>query len=248
MDYAAQSIPQRPLSPIERVVFTFTSPTAVFTDVLRNRSWVIAFVITVLANYFYGYALVQKVGFHQAVQNMVSRNAAMEHQLERDTPKQRSAVMSFSAKVMQWSMLTEPLLVIVFNLVLAGIFLASFNTVFATKLKYGLVFSVLIWADLINTIKPICTAIALWLGYPPANFDIQNPIGTDLGYFFPAWGNPAMKSLLFSLDVVMIWYLIVLAIGFSVVGKLKLGQAAAVVFGWFGVLVFTRIALASLGS
>jgi len=249
MESVIQLMPQKPLSQIERVLFTFISPTEAFTDMLRNRSWLIALAITVLTSWCYSYTVIQKVGLDQAVQNMVSHNATLATQLGRDTPEQRSAAMSISAPISKWTMICEPLAVLLFNLLLAGIFLASFNVVFNTHLKYSTLFCILIYADLINALKPVVTTVVLWSGAVPATeFDLQNPLGTNLEYFFPTFGNAALRSLMFSLDGFMIWYLAVLAIGFAVAARLKVGQAAAVVFSWWGVLVFLRIALASLGG
>jgi hypothetical protein len=249
MDSTVQSMPQKPLSQLERVLFTFVSPTEAFTDMLRNRSWLLALAITVLTSYLYSYAVIQKVGLDQTVQNMVSHNATLGARLQLDTPAQRSAAISTSATITKWTMICEPLVVVLFNLLLAGIFLSSFNVVFNTQLKFGTVFCILIYADLINALKPVLTTVFLWIGAIPATqFDLQNPLGTNLGYFFPTFGNAALKSLMFSLDVFMIWYLAILAVGFAVAGRLKVGQAAAVVFSWWGVLVFSRIALASLGG
>src|SRR5579884_3403564 len=179
MDIAAQSISQRPLSQIERVLYTFAAPSQAFKDLLRNRSWWLALALTVLTSFFYSYTIIQKVGIDQTVQNMVQRNAALQHAVETDTPKQRAATLAGAQTSLRVSMALEPVIVVLFNLFLAGIFLASFNVVFGTKLNYGLVFSVLLWADLINTVKPVCSAINLWLGFPATQFDFQNPLGTD---------------------------------------------------------------------
>lgn len=248
MDSVAQSIPQKPLSQLERIFYTFVSPATAFADMVQNRSWLVALLITVLTSYLYSFTVIQKVGLDQVVQNMVAHNATLQHQLVNDTPEQRADVISTSADFTKLSMLFEPVIVILFNLLLAGIFLASFNVVFDTRLKFSAVFCILLYADLINALKPAVATITLWIGIPAAQFDLQNPLGTNLQYFFPDVGNAAIQSMLFSLDALMIWYLAALAVGFAVAGRLKFGHAAAVVFSWWGVLVFARIALASLGT
>ncbi len=104
MDFAAQSISQRPLSQIERVLYTLISPSQAFQDVLRNRSWWLALALTVLTSFFYSYTVIQKVGVDQTVQNMVQRNATLEHALESDTPKQRAATLAGAQTSLRLSM------------------------------------------------------------------------------------------------------------------------------------------------
>lgn len=237
----------KPLSQVERVAYTFISPSRTFTDVIRNQSWLLAFLLTVFASYCFSVTVVQKVGVDQVVQNMMRANPQLQQRLAQSTPEQRSQYQTIAKNTLRYSMAAEPLLVIVFNLVIGGVLLASFNVAFDAKLTFARVFCVLLYADLINTVKPILTTILLWSGYPPASFNLQNPIATNLAYVVHG-GSAALSSLLYSLDAVDLWYLIVMAIGFAVIGKLRFAQAASVIFGWWSVIVFTRLAFAAMGS
>ena len=55
-----------------------------------------------------------------------------------------------------------------------------------------------------------------------------------------------MFRLASALDVIMIWTLVLTAIGFAAVSKLKRGTTFAVVFGWYIVFALAATALGAL--
>jgi hypothetical protein len=72
-------------------------------------------------------------------------------------------------------------------------------------------------------------------------FDLKQPVGTNLGYYFSD-ASPWLRTLLGSFDVVGIWALVLLVIGGAIVAKVKWGQAAAVVVGWWLLIVLIGVA------
>ena len=60
--------------------------------------------------------------------------------------------------------------------------------------------------------------------------------------------SPLLYSLASSLDIFLIWTLILTAIGFTCLSKVKRGTALAIVFGWWAVLTLTAAALGAAFS
>jgi hypothetical protein len=60
--------------------------------------------------------------------------------------------------------------------------------------------------------------------------------------------SPFLYSLASSLDIFLIWTLILTAIGFSTVSKVKRGTALAIVFGWWAVFTLAGAALGAAFS
>lgn len=236
---------RKPLNELERLFYTFISPSEMFYDVLRSTSWWLPLLVTIVCSYGFSLTVVDKIGVDQVVTNMMHANVQLQKRLATLTPEQVAQYRVLAMTSLKWSMGLAPILVVLFNLFIGAVLLASFNVAFDAKLKFNQVFCVLMYADLINTPRYIASALVAWFGNSPAAFDINNPVPTNLGYFFPNASAP-LGSFLFSIDVLTIWYLAVMAIGFSIVGRLKPAQAAAVVFGWWGVIVFARIAWAAV--
>jgi hypothetical protein len=89
--------------------------------------------------------------------------------------------------------------------------------------------------------------LRLCFGGSAEGFDLKTPAGTSLGYYFPD-ATPWLHTLLNSLDAVAIWALVLLAIGGAIVAKVKRGQAAAVVVGWWLLIVLVGVAVTAAFS
>ena len=75
--------------------------------------------------------------------------------------------------------------------------------------------------------------ITLFAGMSPDNFNIQNPVATNLGILFNGVDNPVLYTAASFVDIFAIWTLVLTAIGFTCVSKAKLGPALAIVFVWY---------------
>ena len=81
----------------------------------------------------------------------------------------------------------------------------------------------------------------------PRAFDLKNPVGTNLGYYFPDAGA-GLKSALSFFDVIGIWQLVLLVIGDAIVARVSRGKAAAVVVGWWVLILIISAVTAAAFS
>src|SRR6185369_4637220 len=111
--------------------------------------------------------------------------------------------------------------------------------------QFGKVYAVMIYAGLPGALKSILGIIALLAGASPDSFNLQNPIGSSLAYYLNPADSPFLYALGSQLDIFLIWTLVLTAIGFTCISKVKIGTAFAIVFGvWiFFTLFFSSFAL-----
>ncbi len=73
-------------------------------------------------------------------------------------------------------------------------------------------------------------------------FNMKNPVGTNIGYYLMGGESPKwLVELLSAADIFSIWTAIVLAIGVSTVAGIKRGAAAAVVVGWWLLAIVLKV-------
>jgi hypothetical protein len=103
-----------------------------------------------------------------------------------------------------------------------------------------------IYAALPLMLKTLLALLSVVAGMSPDSFSFQNPVATNPGYFMNPSDNVFLYSLASGIDIFMIWTLVLTAIGFTCVSKVKAGTSYAIVFGWWAVFTLAGAALASL--
>jgi hypothetical protein len=242
----AASLPETPgLTQIERVVDTFTAPSKTFNDVLRSTSWWLPFILLVLATMGSCFAIDKKVGFDGIAEHQIMKNPAVAEQMQQLPPDQRAAKMHTAAtriRIFTYGAAVPFLIVIAIEaLVLWG----CFNFGLGARTTFGQVFAVIMYAGLPKLFISLLTIVLLFAGVGLDNFDIQNPVGTNIGYFLQD-SSAALKVAGSFFDVFSLWALALLVIGMATISRKSIGQAAAIVVGWWVLLllVFTGITAA----
>jgi hypothetical protein len=97
-------------------------------------------------------------------------------------------------------------------------------------------------------LKTLLATLSILAGMSPDSFSFQNPLATNPGYFMNAADNVFLYSLASAFDIFMIWTLVLTAIGFTCVSKVKSGTSYAVVFGWWAAFTLLGAALGAAFS
>jgi Yip1 domain len=232
------------LTQVGRVVNTFVAPARTFADVSRERSWWLPFLITVVFTYLFFWAAATKVGFRQLTLNSMSENPSAMAQFEKLSPDQQVARLSVAATFTKGIFIAWPvfalIIVAVFALILWGCLKVP-----GGQADFTSIFTVLMYAGLIPLVKLVLGVVVLFAAGDASGFDINNPIPTNPGAFMDASSAHWLKTLATSFDVILIWNLVVVAIGCAIVSKLKKGSAMAVVFGLWILVVLCKVAWAA---
>ncbi|MHB1857613.1 MAG: YIP1 family protein, partial [Acidobacteriaceae bacterium] len=93
------------------------------------------------------------------------------------------------------------------------------------------------YAGLPLLLKYLLAAIAIFAGASAEQFDIRNPVGTNIGWYLssdiPTW----VRTLFASFDVFSLWAAILLIIGCATIARVKRSSAAFVVIGWWALAI-----------
>lgn len=234
-----------PLSEGQRIVDTFVAPSKTFTDLLRKSAWWGPLVILLIVSALFSFAVEQKVGWDKVFENNIHQSPKQEEQLSQLPPDQLASRKAISVKITKIVSYVYWIFVLVFTAIIAVLVWATVNFGFGGTASYGQVFAVYMYANLVMNIKYILATIALFVGLAPDSFLQQNPVGTNMAYFFPDWPK-WLIALTMHIDIFEIWSVILCVIGIAIVAKVKRGTAAVAVVGWWFliILIFTGLAAA----
>jgi Yip1-like protein len=246
MPDAVAATEARPLSEVERVVDTFVAPSKTFADIIRNRSWWLPFIIICVFVFGSAYAIDRTIGFVAVAQHQTEKSSSASERMQQLSPEQRAQSLKTAGNITRIVSYASPVLVLLFVAIEALVLWGSFNFGLGAKTTFSEMFAVIMYAGLPRVFIALLNIILLFAGVNTENFDQQNPVGTNIGYFLtdsPNW----LKTFGSFFDIFSIWSIVLLIIGTAIVARKTKGQAAMVILGWWAVciLVFTGIAAAT---
>ena len=228
-----------------RIVDTFIAPSATFTDLKRNPSWWVAWLLISVVSLAFVFTVGQKVGFGQMWENQMKSNPSSAAQYEKMTPDQRAFGETIT-KVVSYG---TPVIVLIIAVIVAAVLMGTFNFGMGTEVPFSLSLAIVFYSMLPGILRTILAIVSLLAGADPSSFDINNPVATNLGYLLNGSvlnrvEHPALYTIASWFDVFGIWNVILLGIGFSCVSKVKRSTAIWVVAGWYVLmgLIFTGLA------
>ena len=234
------------LSQVERVVDTFVAPTKTFTDIRRNASWWLPFLLLILVSVAFAASIDRKIGFDQVAQANINRNASAQQRMSTLTDAQREQSIHTIAAFTRVVSYLYPVLGLIFALICAGILMMTFNFGLGAKATYKEYLAVWFYAGLPFLIKFLLAAIAIFAGVSAEQFDINNPVGTNVGWFLtsdvPLW----VRTLFSSADIFTLWVVVLLILGCSIVAKVKRSSAAIVIIGWWVLIILAGTIMAAI--
>jgi len=233
MSSATSAVPPeaKPLSEIERVVDTFVAPSTTFTDIRRSASWWLPWLLGAIVGIGMVYVVDQKVGMEKVSENRLALTPKQAAKLDQLPPDQRANQMEKAAKLTRYSAYGFPVLQLIIVAVIAGVLLGTFNFGFGAELKFAQCYAVSMYAFLPGIVKALlATMIVLATG--GEGFILENPVASNLGTFVDP-SSAFLYSVASSTDVFTIWILILTAIGYSCLTKVKRSTCYGVVFGWW---------------
>ena len=168
--------------------------------------------------------------------------------LQKRQPSPAASAIAMQAKITSITVYILPVSLLLVALIGAAILWGTVNFGFGGHAKFSQMYAVWFYATLPLVITSILGIITLFAGLDPSTFNIKDPVGTNIGYYLSAGSPQWLVTLLTSVDILKIWAAILLTIGCAAVGKIKRGQAATAVWGWWVLIVLIRIVAASFGA
>lgn len=233
------------LSEGARVVNTFLAPSKTFTDINRSASWWLPFLIIVVCSYLFIFAVEKKVGWDRVTENQIRMNSRAADQLDQLPADQRAQRMEFSAKLTRYISYGTPVITLVFLLLASLILWGSYSFGAGAQVSFGKVMAVVTYANVVGILKYLLAVIALFAGADPDTFKMQNPATTNLGALIDPEQHKVLFALGSQIDIVTLWTITLVAIGFTYVCKVKKGTSFAIVFGWWLLTVLMAVGSAA---
>jgi hypothetical protein len=244
---ASAAQPQASISPFGRVIGVFFSPKATFEDIVRKPSWILPAAIILLLSLAAVAALNQHFNWREYMVQQMEKNSRTAQLSPEDKEKQVEGGVKFAPIAAYVSALLLPVLGI---LVISLVLMAAYNLMAGAGVNFSTSLAVvshsLVPAAVIGTFLFV---LVLFLK-PVGMFDLENPVATNLAVLLPEDSAKWLVALAKNMDLLELWKLLLLAIGFAAVNSRKLqgGKSLTIVVSVFLVYVVIRVGLAFVFS
>jgi hypothetical protein len=234
------------LSEPARLINVFASPSKTFQDIRQNASWWVPLVILSIASIFFFQMIDKKVGFEEVARRMMESNSRVQ-QLPAD---QQQRTIDITAKSLKYGGYASPIFILFYAAVITGVLWFSFNFFMDGEIPFGRAIAIVFYGWLPTIVTTVLASITLMLGNPEG-FRMENPVGTNPAYFLdPATTSKFLYTFLTSFDVITLWCVVLIGIGFAANTKKKISPASGItlVAGWFFVYKLGSAVIAALRS
>jgi len=236
-----------PMSEGARIVNTFIAPSKTFTDLRRSAAWWGPWIVISIVSLVFIYAIGKQVGFDQVSKNQIEHSKRAEA-FDKAPADQQAQQLRISSKIIGIFAYGSPALILFYFLVSTTVLWTTFKVGAAADTTFGQAYAIVMYAGLPGIIGAILGIIALFAGVNPEGFDINNPVGTNLAYYLdPDTTGKFVRGMASSLDIINIWTIVLIGIGFACTSKVKRSTAIGIVAGWYICFKLLTSALASLG-
>jgi hypothetical protein len=219
---------QPPLTAVQRVLNIFYAPSKTFADLRRNRSWWLAFVVIAIVGYLFTTTALTKVGPRGLAESSIRNNPTQAEKMQNASPEDRARMISVTASIMQVSLWAWPVFLLVSAAIGALLMWVGFNFILGGSGTYPGMFAVMIFAYLPGIFRSVLSAAVLLFG-ETENFNLNDPVGTNPGFYLGPDSSVFVKTLLSSVDVFSLWTLILMGIGGAIVARVKVKNGVTMV-------------------
>ena len=249
---AAPVVPAAPLDPTpaglsepERLIDTLIAPSKTFTDIRRNASWWAPWLVISFFSLLFIYSIQRQVTFEQVTKNQIAHSKRAD-QFDKLPPDQQEKQIQLSNKIIGFFAYGSPVMILFYFLITAVVLWGTFK-VAGAETSFKQAYAIVMYASLPGILGALLGIIAMFAGINPEGFDINNPVGTNLGYYLdPETTGKFLRSLASSLDVLTIWTIVLMGIGFACTSKVKRSTAIIIVAAWYLVFKLASSGMAAM--
>jgi hypothetical protein len=238
--------PEAPgLSEGARIINTFIAPSKTFTDLRRNASWWGPWLLISIFALIFVYSENRQIGFEQISKNEVEHSKRAD-QFDKLPPDQQQKQLSISSAFVRYFSYGIPVTVLLFFAIMTTVLWMTFRFGTGADISFKTAYAILFYASLPGIIGSILGAVSMFAGVDPEGFNVNNPVATNPAYFMDRAGNKFLYGMASGLDVLVIWSIVLMGIGFSCNSKVKRGTAIGIVAGWYLLWKLVTVGLASM--
>jgi hypothetical protein len=236
-----------PLSEVQRITNIFVAPSRTFMDIRRSARWWVAWLVMAVFSLTFSLVVAKQIGWEKIQETQIRIGPEKQReQLEKLPPEQQAQQKKFGLMFTKVIGYAYPVFSLIAMLVIALVLWGTFNFGAGARMRFGQSLAVVVYSSLPGIVKAVLGIAVMFAGVDADNYIIQNPVGTNLGYYLNIADTPRfLYSLASSFDAISLWGLWLMATGFAIVGNVKKGTAMAMVFGWW---IFVTLVGAGLAA
>lgn len=227
-----------------RIAGVLFTPAEAFAEIARRPDIVAPMLILVIVGYISTALVVPRFDMASFTGEQAAQMRKQNPNISEADAERFARIGSASAKVFMW---LSPLLTLLFYVVLAAVFLLAFRLMGGDG-TFNQALSITIYAWIPLTLAGIIMAIVV---AARGSFDPNQAatlVKSNPAFLADQKAQPALFSLLSSLDVFTIWTLVLAVFGFSAMSRLSRKTSAVIIFSLWIAFVFVKIGFAALAS
>ena len=227
-------------NPVERMVEVITAPVATMRSIAARPDILVPLLTIVILSIVTSWLIAPRIDF---VTEMRAQMA------ERKVPAQVvEQQIGFLEKSQQFMMPVMSALSPVFLAIIAGVLLLGFRLMGGGG-DYKQAYSIVTYSWIPAMLKGlVATGIILMREDPLPASRLPSVVPTNLGFLFSPLENPTIYTLASAVDLVTIWMLILISLGFAFAARVSRAKSFAIVFVIWGVVVLARTGIAAVSS
>ena len=238
--------PRAAISPLGRIVGVLFSPKATFADIVRKPTWLLPMVIMAVLGLLASVSLNQRMNWREYVSQQIEKSP----RASQLTPEQKQQQIEAGAKFAPISsyIFGAPVPIVIL-LIVALVMWGAYNLLGGANTDYKTSLAIVSHAFVPSYIGSLLFLLVLFLK-PVGTVDLQNPVATNVAAFLPDDVPKWLDALCKNVDILVIWVLVLIAIGFAATNpkKLKGGKSFTIAFTVMAVYVVLRMGIAFIFS
>lgn len=219
--------PQPKLSEMSRIVNVFTAPSATFTDIRRNSSWWVPWLLMSILQLGFAFAIDQKFGWDTLTEQQIAKNPSVQVRLDGIKPDQREQILQRQAQVARYLAYAAPVRILIMWTIIAAIFMAVFKFGFGAEIPFKRSLATWGYATMPLLISFALTIVSIY-ATSVGSFDLNNPVASNVGYFLDPKNSKLLYWLGSCIDIFDIWAIVLLGIGYSIASNNKVKRTSAI--------------------
>lgn len=226
-----------PMNVFSRFIGIITSPRSTFQNVVARPSWLGMYLLTAfIIAIFAALPMTTDAGRQATLDQQVSQMEAFGMEVSDEMYEQMRQRTQYAAYTTAVTVLFGSLVV---SLILAAILWAVFNAALGGDATYKQILAVLIHAGVISALGQMFTG-------PINYFRGAVTSATSLGALLPIFDDQSFLGKLFGMiDIFIVWWLIVLAMGLAVLYRRRTQPIAYTLFGIYALIIVAIAAFTS---
>ncbi len=232
------------LSEGARIIDTFIAPSKTFTDIRRNASWWGPWLLISVFALIFVYSMQRQIGFDQINRNEIAHSSRAD-QFDKLSPGDQAKQLQVANSFVRYLSYGTPVTILLFFAITTAVMFATFRFAAGADISFKTSYAIVFYASLPSIIGSILGAISMFAGVDAEGFNVNNPVATNPAYFMDRAGGKFLYVMASGLDVLVIWTIILMGIGFACNSKVKTSTAIGIVAGWY---LFWKLGVAAIAS